>query len=153
MGTHEQDVTKLISAMDLKTRKRWWMAIDVTGHLFLVVPMKVGDGDWCGCVGFFLFSIFWVTWQPTVVDSKPVGVGGCWWCWPSPLGGTAKVVGVVDELWWWPVGMVFFFFFFLFFFFLNLIYFRKLNNKRLKIRFELNWCNNGKFLLVKHGME
>ena len=140
--------------MDLKTRKRWWMAIDVTGHLFLVVPMMVGGGGWCGCVGFFLFSNFWVIWQPMVVDGKRVGVGGCWWHWPSPLGGTAKVVGGGGRTVMVASGDGFFFFlFFLFFLFLNLIYFRKLNNKRLKIRFELNWCNNGKFLLVKHGME
>ena len=38
------------------------MAVDVTGDLFLVVPKKIGGGGgWCGCVGFFLFSIFWVT--------------------------------------------------------------------------------------------
>ena len=37
--------------------------------------------------------------------------------------------------------------------FLFLIYFRKLNNKRLKIRFELNWHTYDKFLLVEHGVE
>ena len=37
------------------------MAVDVIGDLFLVVPVKVGAGGQCGCVGFFLFSIFWVT--------------------------------------------------------------------------------------------
>ena len=57
MGTHEQDVTKLISAMDLKTRKRWWMAIDVTGHLFLVVPMMVVVAG-VGVLGSFYFLIF-----------------------------------------------------------------------------------------------
>ena len=125
MGTHEQDVTKLISAMDLKTRKRWWMAIDVTGHLFLVVPMKVGDGDWCGCVGFFLFSIFWVIdnlrWWVAglqglvavddvghlllVASMKVVVVGG---------GGTMMVTGGDDLD---------------FFKKIFLIYFRKINNK------------------------
>ena len=61
MSTHEQGVTKLISVMDLKARRQWWMTVDVTRDLFLVVPMKDGGGGWCGCVGFFLFSIFWVT--------------------------------------------------------------------------------------------
>ena len=37
--------------------------------------------------------------------------------------------------------------------FLFLIYFRKLNNKRLKIRFELKWCTYGDFLLVEHRVE
>ena len=37
------------------------MAVDVIEDLFLVVLMKVGGGGQCGCAGFFLFSIFWVT--------------------------------------------------------------------------------------------
>ena len=81
------------------------------------LPSGTNEGWWWWLVWVcwvLLFSIFWVIWQPTVVDSKPVGVGGCWWRWPSPLGGTAKVVGVVDELWWWLVGTVFLFFLFWF---------------------------------------
>ena len=34
-----------------------------------------------------------------------------------------------------------------------LIYFRKLNNKNLKIEFDLNRCTYGKYLLVEHGVE
>ena len=34
------------------------MIVDVTRDLFLVVPMKVGGGVWCGCVGFFYFLFF-----------------------------------------------------------------------------------------------
>ena len=34
-----------------------------------------------------------------------------------------------------------------------LIYFRKLNNKNLKIEFELNRCTYGKYLLVENGVE
>ena len=44
MSTHKQDVTKLISVMDLKTRRWWWMAVDVIEDLFLVVLIKVGGG-------------------------------------------------------------------------------------------------------------
>ena len=33
------------------------------------------------------------------------------------------------------------------------IYFRKLNNKRLKIIFELKWCTYDNFLLVEHRVE
>ena len=34
-----------------------------------------------------------------------------------------------------------------------LIYFRKLNNKNLKIEFDLNRCTYGKYLLLEHGVE
>ena len=37
--------------------------------------------------------------------------------------------------------------------FLFFIYFRKLNNKRLKIIFELKWCTYDNFLLVEHRVE
>ena len=65
-----------------------------------------------------------------VVSAKVVVGGGG--------GGTMMVAG--------GVGLGFFFFFFW-------IYFRKLNNKRLKIRFELKWCTYGDFLLVEHRVE
>ena len=65
-----------------------------------------------------------------VVSAKVVVGGGG--------GGTMMVAG--------GDGLGFFFFFFW-------IYFRKLNNKRLKIRFELKWCTYGDFLLVEHRVE
>ena len=63
-----------------------------------------------------------------VVSAKVVVGGGG--------GGTMMVAG--------GDGLGFFFFW---------IYFRKLNNKRLKIRFELKWCTYGDFLLVEHRVE
>ena len=65
-----------------------------------------------------------------VVSAKVVVGGGG--------GGTMMVAG--------GDGLGFFFFFFW-------IYFRKINNKRLKIRFELKWCTYGDFLLVEHRVE
>ena len=64
----------------------------------------------------------------------------------SPLGGTNE--GCQWWWWWWRnsnggcgEGLGF------------LIYFRKLNNKNLQIKFDLNRCPYGKYLLVEHGVE
>ena len=60
------------------------------------------------------------------------------------------VVVVMEERWWWLVGIiwVFVFYFFGFWFILG-----NWNDEKLKIRFELNRCTYGKYLLVEHGVE
>ena len=54
MDTHQQDVIKLILDMDFEDKEQWWIAVDVTGDLLQVVPVKlvvVVEERWWWLVG------------------------------------------------------------------------------------------------------
>ena len=131
--------------LDMVVVRRWWCH-----HLYLATLDKCGRPvviDWWWMCWFFLKKkIIFGNWQLMVVGGWAVGVAGHWGRRWSPLGGTTKVGGGGGGGTVMVAGGMAWLFWFL-------IYFTKLNNRRLKFRFELNWWTYENFLLVEYGIE